>query len=483
MATHAGPNLVTGSMSLYVDAGSKRSLTTIAGGWADILGNSTSMTFVGATFSAVNGGIVTFAGNAVSSATTTFNQSAEMTWDIWIKRTTVVGSGGNNFNVVFDHSSTGSGNLHYLSFGTSTDPSRFLFSYSTKFGAASPVQKTLSTSAIYVNNTWYNVCVTLKIDLIETTSEASIYVNGVFQNSTTTAAGTVDQVLNDGVLKLGQIGTLGSYPFRGDISNMRIYRRILTSEEILQNHAAMAPRFRPDVAELAALHLDAANRNSFTRVQDGWADLSTQQTTLLLSGAEHESKNGGVLTFAGTTGSFPTGSRATGNFTQSTEMTWDVWFNRTQSLSSGGNQFNMVFEHASLPYLSFGTGTDASRFLFSWSTRMGTATSVQRTLSTSPGYTDNTWYNVTCTLQLDLAATTTTARIYVNGVLAASQTTAAGTNDQIWPNSSTLRLATWGPNSQYPFKGSISNLRIYRRILTDAEILQSYNALKARFGY
>ena len=480
MGAHTGPKLVTGSMSYFVDAGSRTSLNTTAGGWSDLTGNRPTATFANATFSAVNGGTVYFGGTNSSSATVaqSFFSTGSRTFDVWVKRDQNVSS----YNMVWGFW------LPYLSMYNN---SKFLFSYSRNEGFGTSQSTHYSNQSI-VDGRWYNVTCTVDYQ-IGVTTVSKMYIDGVLDSTvnwpsaSTTVINPVGPVFESGTQHNLILGAWHSSnpttPMRGSISNFRIYERALTDAEIMQNYAAMAPRFRPDVAERAALHLDAANRNSFTRVEDGWADLSTLQPTMLLSGAQHESKNGGVLTFAGTTGAFPTGSRATGTFIQATEMTWDVWFNREQSLSTEGTQFNMVFDHANLPYLSFGTSTDASRFLFSWFTRMGTATSVQRTLSTSPGYTDNTWYNVTCTLQLDLAATTTTARIYVNGVLAASQTTAAGTNDQIWPNSSTLRLATWGATGQYPFKGSISNLRIYKRILTEAEILQSYNALAPRFGY
>ena len=481
MATNAGPKLVTGSMSYFVDAGSRRSLNTIAGGWSDLTGNRPTATFANATFSATNVGTVFFGGTNSSSATVTesFFSAGSRTFDVWVKRDQNVSS----YNMVWGL---------YVPYLAMHSSNTFLFTYNRDDGTGDTLTYHYSTRS-FANGIWCNVTCTIEYRLGITT-QSKIYIDGVLDstlNWPTATSMVINPSGSDPIHNLILGGWHSSNPntaLRGSISNFRIYERVLTDAEIAQNYYAMLPRFRPDVADRAALHLDAANRNSFTRVQDGWADLSTLQPTLLLSGAEHESKNGGVLTFAGTTGSFPTGSRATGNFTQSTEMTWDVWFNRTQSLSSGGNQFNMVFEHGSLPYLSFGTSNDASRFLFSWFTRMGTGTppggtQSQRTVNTSPIYTDNTWYNVTCTLQLDLAATTSTARIYVNGVLAASQTTAVGTNDQIWFNGSTLRLATFGANSQYPFKGSISNFRIYRRILTDVEILQSYNALAPRFGY
>ena len=304
-------------------------------------------------------------------------------------------------------------------------------------------------------------------------------------NSATTAevivvgGGSPQQNLILGTWHVGNPDT----SLRGSISNFRIYDRVLTDAEILQNYNAMAPRFRSDVAEQATLHLDAANSNSFTRVQNGWADLSTLTPTFQLSGATYDSSNGGIINFAGTPG-----ASASAAFNQSTEMTWDVWFKRTSIVGDGNAFFNMVFEHGNTPYLSFGTGTnqnlpEANQFVFSWYTKVGTALPQQNWLIPSTIYSNNVWYNVTCTLKHDLVGTTSTGKMYVNGTLVGTLTTPLGSLDQIWPNSPVIRLATFNLTGQYPFNGSISNLKIYRRILTDAEILQNYNALKARFGY
>jgi hypothetical protein len=279
-------------------------------------------------------------------------------------------------------------------------------------------------------------------------------------------------------MRLATYGASGQYPFNGSISNLKIYRRILTATEILQNYNAMAQRFQPDVAELAVLHLDAANSNSFTRIQNGWSDLSTLTPTFQLSGTTYDSSNGGIITFAGTPGS----SASTTTFNQSNEMTWDVWFKRTASVGSGGSSYNMVFESALVPYLSFGAEANANRFVFSWYTKFGTNNPTQNWLTPSTDYLDNVWYNVTCTLKFDLIATTSTGKMYVNGILVSTITTAVGSTNTLL-NGGIMRLATYGASGQYPFNGSISNLRVYRRILTDNEILQSHNSLKARFGY
>jgi len=455
MATNIGPNLVTGSMSFYVDASSKKSLTTIGNGWSDLMGNTPTLAFSAATFSAVNGGIVTFAGTPGSSASTTFNQSNEMTWDVWFKRTTSVGS----FNMVFE-----SAQLPYLSFGSPTNPDRLLFSWFAS------VQQSISPATLYSNNVWYNVTCTLKFDLVATTSTCNIYVNGVLAGTSTTSVGSVTSVYNGGLMRLATYGSSGQYPFNGSISNLKIYRRILTATEILQNYKAMVQRFQPDVAELAVYHIDAANSNSFTRIQNGWTDLSNNKNALSFTGATFDSANGGVIKFDGTPGSSASVAQS---FFSATSRTFDVWLKREQSVSS----YNIVWGYY-VPYLGFRPNGE---FHFSYDTNNGSNS--QKNLYSGVTFSNNTWYNVTCTVEYDLVATTATAKMYVNGSLINTQAWPAATMTQPLTSSVSnyLIMGNWYFTNPYPFKGSISNFRIYDRVLTDAEILQSYNALKARF--
>lgn len=460
MATNIGPNLVTGSMSFYVDASSKKSLTTIGNGWRDLMGNTPTLAFSAATFSAVNGGIVTFAGTPGSSASTTFNQSTDMTWDVWFKRTTSVGS----FNMVFE-----SAQLPYLSFGSPTNPDRLLFSWFAS------VQQSISPATLYSNNVWYNVTCTLKFDLVATTSTCNIYVNGVLAGTSTTSVGSVTSVYNGGLMRLATYGSSGQYPFNGSISNLKIYRRILTATEILQNYNAMVQRFQPDVAELAVYHIDAANSNSFTRIQNGWTDLSNNKNALSFTGATFDSANGGIITFDGAFGSSASVAQS---FYSASSRTYDVWFKRDQSM----NDYNIVWGHF-VPYLAFRSNGE---FQIAYNTRNGSG-SGQTDVYSGTTFNNNVWYNATCTIEYNYVATTSTAKIYVNGVLVRSSTTAVGSVTlPILGHSSVqnqLIMGNWYFSNVYPFKGSISNFRIYDRVLTDAEILQSYNALKARFGY
>ena len=266
-----------------------------------------------------------------------------------------------------------------------------------------------------------------------------------------------------------------SYPWQGLVSHIRFYNRTLSDNEIYQNYQATKTsiRFAPNVVTNGlSFYVDTANTNSFTKTTNGWNDMTENYGTLALSGAYYDSSNGGIITFDGNAGS--SASKAT-TFIQSTGMTWDVWFNRTEST----NTYNMVWSNNNLPYFSF---LSTGRFLFSWYTTLSGNINQRTIYSPLNTYTNGIWYNVTCTLVQDTTTGLSTGKMYVNGQLVETNTPPSPLLDNVY-QAGRLIVANYSNNGIYPFKGSISNLRIYKRVLTDSEILQNYNALKARFGY
>jgi hypothetical protein len=143
------------------------------------------------------------------------------------------------------------------------------------------------------------------------------------------------------------------------------------------------------------------------------------------------------------------------------------------------SSYNIVWGYY-VPYLGFRPNGE---FHFSYYTNNGSNS--QKNLYSVVTFSNNVWYNVTCTVEYDLVATTATAKIYVNGSLINTQAWPATTMTQSLTSSvnNYLIMGNWYFSNPYSFKGSISNFRIYDRVLTDNEIVQSYNALKARFGY
>jgi hypothetical protein len=96
---------------------------------------------------------------------------------------------------------------------------------------------------------------------------------------------------------------------------------------------------------------------------------------------------------------------------------------------------------------------------------------------------NNTWYNITCVS--DGGGTSTSLRVYVNGVQEGTATNASppvtenvgwkigGGNSGGFPDS--------GPNIDNSLRGRISKVRIYNIALTAAQVLQNYNSEKFIF--
>jgi hypothetical protein len=146
-------------------------------------------------------------------------------------------------------------------------------------------------------------------------------------------------------------------------------------------------------------------------------------------------------------------------------MTWEGWANRESSV----NLYNM-FMGQFLPYFAFRSNNE-----FHFSNRIS---GTQRNLySTGITVQNNTWYHLTFTTEYD--GTNTLMKIYINGVFNNSASflgsqSNEGANLTIGDGRNT---STW-----YPFDGKVSNVKVYNRTLTAAEVLQNYNATKGRFG-
>ncbi len=88
---------------------------------------------------------------------------------------------------------------------------------------------------------------------------------------------------------------------------------------------------------------------------------------------------------------------------------------------------------------------------------------------------DNTWYFITGTINASNII------IYVNGVLFGAS---AGISTGIANNSNSV--IGCGLDIRYSsgrfFNGSVANLQVYNRTLSQSEILQNYNAQKSRFN-
>ena len=205
----------------------------------------------------------------------------------------------------------------------------------------------------------------------------------------------------------------------------------------------------------------AGTRGTTVATGGGWADLSSNGNNgELLNGVRENSNNLGSLVFDGVDDRVETSLQTYGNNT-----TWEVWVNRTSSV----NPYNM-FMGRYLPYF----GLQDGGIIFS-----NNINSSQQTFY-STGFTpsNNTWYHLTFTTEYD--QTYTTSKIYINGVLNNSATSTGSQGNYAYNfciGDGNNAGSTW-----YPFSGKISNVKVYNRALSAAEISQNFNALRGRFG-
>jgi hypothetical protein len=220
---------------------------------------------------------------------------------------------------------------------------------------------------------------------------------------------------------------------------------------------ALVHGIKPIVTSGLVLCLDAANRKSYPGSGTTWTDLSGNGNngTLSATSIGYNSANGGSLVFDGTddyapigTSSFPFGASA---------GTISLWA-KTDTIT-GGFRSLVAYGTPDIPKARF-MGIENTTYFFG-----GYGSDI-----TATGVPLNTWFNMSGVY------TGTNALLYVNGALV------AGPTAKTWNTVSSLATIGRQLESTAYWDGNLSQLCVYNRALTAAEIAQNYNALKGRYG-
>jgi hypothetical protein len=213
---------VTSGLILNLDAGNITSYPGSGTTWYDLSGNNNNGTLTnGPTFSSVNGGVIVFDGtnDFVDVGNKTITLNSGFTVDTWIK--------------------LNSNNRQQGFFGINSFPSYITDFYMDtdnkmrfEFGISGTVPNVFSFQA-FNTISWYNVVGTVTNSLI------SLYINGIFENSTGISF-TITQISGNISIGSYNASTLCS---SANISINRLYNRALTASEILQNYNATKSRF------------------------------------------------------------------------------------------------------------------------------------------------------------------------------------------------------------------------------------------------
>ena len=243
----------------------------------------------------------------------------------------------------------------------------------------------------------------------------------------------------------------------------------------------------PDMIENGlVLSLDASDKNSYVSGSTRWFDLSGNNNSgSLVNGPTFNTGSGGNIVFDGVDDYVNCGNNSTLSFTQGggvdVPFSINLWVYPT-SYGLGASQYSILI--------------GKSQFISGWTREFSTSitsTAVGFTLfvndfnyiginGTTP-LSLNTWSNVCFTY--DGSKTLSGLKLYINSNPQTTTTISAGTytgmaNTGI--NVNIGRQNNTGGDSGY-LRGNIANTVIYRnKTLTPSEILQNYNATKARFG-
>jgi hypothetical protein len=216
------------------------------------------------------------------------------------------------------------------------------------------------------------------------------------------------------------------------------------------------------------LSLDAADKNSYVSGSTVWNDLSGNGNGGAILGPTYNSSNGGALFFPTTANAYVSGSSPnlpSGN----SAFTKSAWIQSGYKGNSSTGHPNIISWGNNLSNNKNGLSlqTDASNNpqILHWF--------FANDYSCSINDITNTWANITVTYNPP------TLVFYINAVSQSTQTV-TGTPNVV--GTTQLEIGRFGTPTNYNFSGSIANVQIYNRALSQTEVLQNYNAQKSRYG-
>ena len=226
------------------------------------------------------------------------------------------------------------------------------------------------------------------------------------------------------------------------------------------------------------LCLDAGNTKSYPGSGTSWTDLSGNNAVgTLTNGPTYSSSNGGFLSFDGTNDfvSVPSGiPQRTSQFTN------EIWVYPT-SLTGGANGYSTLIR---MDGSRVGGGSGDFYFVLGNGGQVhceirNVADNGYDSYTTSTGIIQvNNWYHIVQVIDRPNG----NLKFFVNGV--SRLDTSTSTFGIV--TSSSIQIAQQGTNVSDAYArrltGRVSNVKLYNRVLTAAEIQQNYNALRGRFG-
>jgi len=219
MALFRGPKITTTGLVLALDAADKNSYPGSGTSWKDLSGNNNTGTLTnGPTFSAANMGNIVFDGtnDYIQCGNNTSIQLTIGTISAWMKTTT----NDSTYRAII------SKQYNYALFVRN--------GYLVTFDWGNSLER--STSVNIIDGKWKNVVMTFTDNTGTPSNNAVFYING-----TAVLTSTIKLSSNSDNLLVGTNAV--TQEFNGNIGNVFVYNRSLSSTEVLQNYNATKSRF------------------------------------------------------------------------------------------------------------------------------------------------------------------------------------------------------------------------------------------------
>jgi hypothetical protein len=234
MAFFRGPSVVLDGLVLYLDAANPDSYSGTGSTWLDVSGNANNGTLTnGPTFDSGNKGSISFdgindyitTGNLITNSDFPDNNYTLTCWFNWNGivggndgRAYLLQNGGSNFPLTLEINSR------------DFTPARFATWEHTTNG-----QIQLNSNVVVDTNRWYYFVVSKGIS-----NTIKMFVDSDEIFSTTSIGGNL---LSFSGVRIGTYRSANNRWFGGNISQVQIYNRALSAEEILQNFNSTKSRF------------------------------------------------------------------------------------------------------------------------------------------------------------------------------------------------------------------------------------------------
>ncbi len=279
MALAQNPSIAAlSNLVLYYDAANVKSFPGAGTTWNDMSGNNNNGTMTnGPLWSAANNGLISFDGtnDYISSTSNFMSGYTAFTFDAWV----FLSSAGTAGGPICGYNQFSPPNHNGPQFGIS-DTNIYIVNYNG--GGSSYIYAPVTITN--ATNTWIHVAATW------TSGALKLYKNGVDITGTVSTSGTPPTTIsNDTNIKwyVGQVRSDQSC-FNGKISCVKVYNRVLTNAEILQNYNASRGRyignipFSPTDISGIALWLDADDPRTLFSNTSGTTRATADATAVAL---------------------------------------------------------------------------------------------------------------------------------------------------------------------------------------------------------